>query len=155
MPGPASNLVPAKRGEPGPALRHGAYSLLRLAPRAREIRAELEELLPLRSDADSPALDLLSQCLSQVERAGVIIGALQVEETEAIRDGRKIDPATAATLQRLQQDWRGWIGKAQKLLDDLGLSPRSRVQLGLDVVRTQSAVEALQEHLERKRVANG
>ncbi len=146
------NLVPAPLGN---QLRttHGCYSTLRLAPRAREIRADLERRLPLRSDADSAALDLLSMCLAQIERTGLIIGALQVEETEAVRDGRKIDPAIASTLQRLQQDWRGWIGRAQKLLDDLGLSPRSRVSLGFQVAQTENALQALDEHLRTKREA--
>ena len=144
------HLVPAQPGNQL-ALKHGAYSVLRLAPRAREIRDELEELLPLRSPADAPTVDLLAMTLAQLERAFIHLGAIQIDEAEAIRDGRKIDRATASTLQRLQADARGWVGRAERLLDDLGLTPRSRVGLGLQVAQTQNALEALEAHLERKR----
>jgi len=151
---PASNLVPAVRGEPGPALRHGAYSLLRLAPRARDIRAELEELLPLRSPADAPTVDLLAMTLAQLERAMLHLGAVQADEAEAIRDRKRVDRQTGATLQRLQADTRGWVSRAERLLHALGLTPTSRAQLGLDIARTQNALEALEEHLRRKRAGN-
>lgn len=155
MPDPVLNLVPARRGQPGPALRHGAYSLLRLAPRAREIRDELEELLPLRSPTDAPTVDLLAMTLAQLERAFLHLGVVQADEAEALRDGRKVDKQTAAALSRLQADARGWVGRAERLLDDLGLTPRSRVGLGLQLAQTKSAVEALEEHLQRKRAGNG
>jgi hypothetical protein len=153
---PASNLVPAVRGEPGPALRHGAYSLLKLAPRASQLREELAERLPMRpSPADEPTLDLLAMTLAQLERALLVLGAVQADESEAIRDGRRVPKETASTLQRLSADARGWMGRAQRLMDDLGLSPRSRLSLGMQVVQTQSALEALEEHLQRKRDGDG
>jgi hypothetical protein len=154
VPRSAAHLAPAPVGNQL-AVKHGAYSVLRLAPRAREIRDELEELLPLRSPADAPTVDLLAMTLAQLERAFLHLGAVQSDEAEAIRDGRRVDRQTASTLQRLQADARGWVGRAERLLDDLGLTPRSRVGLGLQVAQTQNALEALEEHLQRKRDGDG
>lgn len=143
------HLAPAPVGNQL-ATKHGAYSVIRLAPRAEEIRAEIEELLPLRSDSDLPTVALLSMTLAQLERAMLVLGAAQAEETDAIEEGRRVPVATASTLARLNADARGWMSRAQRLLNDLGLSPHSRVRLGLEVVRTRSAVAELNAYLEAK-----
>lgn len=156
MPGdPASNLVPAPVGN-GYAIKHGAYAVLRLRGRAEQIRAEIEPLLPLRSTAYGPMLDLLSMSLAQAERASMILGAAQLEEGQAVADGRPVPKELRADLARLAQDLRGWISRAERLLGELGLSPRAAVGLGFQVAQTENALQALDEHLRRKReAANG
>jgi hypothetical protein len=147
------NLHPAVRGEPGPALRHGAYSVLRLRGRAEKIRAEIEQLVPLLSQSDGPMLDTLAFLLAQVERSAAILGHAQLEEAQAIADGRPVSKALRSDLSRLAQDARGWANSAARLADQLGLTPTSRARLGLDVVRTRTAVEELHAYLEAKAAA--
>lgn len=149
--GDVGNLVPNRVGQAGPAVRHGAYSLIKLAPRAAEIRAELEERLPLRSDADTVAVDLLASTLAQLERALLVLGAAQMEETEAIREGKKVSRDAHAQLGRLAQDCRGWLARAERLLQELGMTPQSRVRLGLGVIEQETAIERLHAYLRSKK----
>src|SRR3954447_10867331 len=108
MPDPASNLVPAVQGQSGPALQHGCYSVLRLRGRAEKIREEVEPLLPLSSPADGPMLDVFAFLLAQVERASMVLGAAQLEEGEAIANGRPVPKGLRSDLVRLAADARGW-----------------------------------------------
>lgn len=151
--GNVANLVPNRVGQAGPAVRHGAYSLIKLTPRAAEIRSELEERLPLRSDADAVTVDLLAATLAQLERALLVLGAAQTDETQAIKDGKKVSREAHAQLGRLSQDARGWLARAERLLQELGMTPHSRVRLGLEVVAQQTAVERLHDYLVAKRSA--
>jgi len=153
VPDPAGNLLPAVRGEPGPALSHGCYSVLRLRGRAEKIREEVEPLLPLASPSDGPMLDVFCFLLAQVERASMILGHAQLEEGEAIADGRPVPKQLRSDLSRLAADARGWANSAVRLADQLGLTPISRARLGLDVVRTRTAVEELNAYLEAKAAA--
>lgn len=149
----ASNLVPAVRGEPGPALSHGCYSVLRLRGRAQKIREEIAPLLPLASPADGPMVDTLAFLLAQLERASMVLGHAQLEEGEAIADGRPVPKELRSDLSRLAADARGWANSAARLADQLGLTPTSRARLGLDVVRARSAKEELDAYLEAKKAA--
>jgi hypothetical protein len=117
------------QGEPGPAVRHGAYSRLSLQPRARALREELSGLVPLGADADAPAIDLLALTLAQVERAGVVLAVEQARSQEAMRRG---DPPPER-LDRLAADCRSWTNTAARLLDQLGLTPTSRARLAGDL----------------------
>lgn len=153
MPDPAANLLPAVRGEPGPALSHGCYSVLRLRGRAATIREEIAPLLPLASPADAPMIDTLAFLLAQLERASMVLGATQAKEGEAIAEGRPVPKQLRSDLSRLAADARGWANSAARLADQLGMTPTSRARLGLDVVRTRTAVEELQAYLEAKRDA--
>jgi hypothetical protein len=132
---------PFREGEAGPALRTGCYSVLKLAPRAIEIRAELEPVVPLRSDADSAVLDLLAGTLAQAERALLVLARVQVDEIDAIRDGKRLDPDARQNLGRLSADTRGWINSAARLCAALGLTPTSRAALGVDLARTLTVVD--------------
>jgi hypothetical protein len=146
------HLVPAPLGNQL-AVTHGCYSVLRLRGRAEKIRGEIEPLLPLPSPADGPMLDVFAFLLAQVERASMVLGAAQLEEGEAIADGRRVPKELRMDLARLAADARGWANSAARLADQLGLTPTSRARLGLDVVRTRTAVEELNDYLEAKAAA--
>lgn len=118
-------------------LRHGSYSVLKLAPRAAEIADGVRALLPVYSPADEPAVQTLAVVLARLERA-----------TEAL-DGAG-DPAD---LQRLRDDLRGWANTARRYFNDLGMTPTSRAKLGLDLVRARG--EAARAHIEAKYGADG
>ena len=116
--------------EPGHALstRHGAYSSVRLAPRAVELEADLVRLVPTYTDSDGPAVALLATTLARVERA-----AQAVDDAADDPDGPK----------RLEQDLRGWVNTAARLLDALGMTPTSRARLGLDLARVEDTLAQL------------
>jgi hypothetical protein len=148
------NLVPAERGN-DLAVKHGCYALLRLRGRAEEIRQALEEIVPMPSPADGPMLDTLAVLLSQLERAQIVLSAIQLEETEAIHDGRRVPKELRSDLARLSQDARGWANSAARLADRMGLTAAGRAQLGWDVVRAESALQALIEEGRRVRERAG
>lgn len=147
---PTKNLVPNRPGEVGPALRHGCYSVVRLSERAQAIRAELEERLPLHSEADGPIVDLAALVLAQCERAAAVLSNAQARESQALLDGRRVDKGTERDLSRLSADLRGWTARAERLLGQLAMTPKARVGVGLQVVQTQSAVEALNAYLDAR-----
>jgi ATP phosphoribosyltransferase regulatory subunit HisZ len=124
--------------------------VLRLRGRAATIREEIAPLLPLASPADAPMVDTLAFLLAQLERASMILGHAQMEEGEAIADGRPVPKQLRSDLSRLAQDARGWANSAARLADQLGLTPTSRARLGFDVIRTRTAVEELNAYLEMK-----
>jgi hypothetical protein len=146
------HLAPAPLGNQL-GLKHGCYSVLRLRGRAEQIRAEIEPLVPLLSPSDGPMLDTLSFILSQLERASAILGHEQLEEGQAIAEGRPVAKELRSDLVRLAADARGWANSAARLADQLGLTPTSRARLGLDVVRARSAKEELDAYLAAKAAA--
>ena len=52
------------------ALRHGAYSLVRLRPRAEEIAHGLGDVVPAVALAEEPTIRLAALALAQVEAVG-------------------------------------------------------------------------------------
>jgi hypothetical protein len=130
----AGQRPPLPAGEPGPALKHGAYSSLLTGPRACELAVEIRASLPLYSPADAPSVLLLALTLARVERAAAALDAAD-------------DSGTADTLDRLGRDLRSWIGTATRLLSELGMTPSSRARLGLDVALAQRAADQALERL--------
>jgi hypothetical protein len=115
------------------AVRHGAYSKLRLAPRAEQLAGELVELVPFVSEADGPMLDLLSITLAQVERAQLVLAVKQANLASGpVADGPREERGTERH-DRLAADLRGWIGTSMRLCDALGLTPTSRARLAGDL----------------------
>jgi hypothetical protein len=113
---------------------HGAkVAAWKLAPRASEIAAVLSELLPVRSDADGPTVDL----------AAIVLARIEVATDYLDRVGLFDARGRPRPILKLLSSWEN---TAARLLDSLGLSPVSRAKLGLDVVR---AGAALDEHLAR------
>ena len=127
----AANLVPFEPGN-GAALTHGAYSPLRLAPRAEEIASELRALVPASSASDEPTVRLLALALAQVEAATLYVAERGVVDAKG---------QPAPILRHLGT----MMNTAARLCDRLGLTPTSRAQLGLDLSRAKG--EALRAHV--------
>lgn len=126
--------------EPGNqvAVRHGAFSKLRLEPRAAELVDEIRDLVPARSDADDPTIGLLALTFAQVEAATLYVAEHGIVDERG--EARSI-------LRHLGT----MINTAGRLCDRLGLTPTSRAQLGLDLTRARG--EALDAYLAEKRAA--
>lgn len=131
MADPRANLVPFGRGN-GAAVRHGAFAVLRLAPRAEEIADEVRGLVPAGSPADEPALRLLALSLAQVEAATLYLAENGVVDSRGKPQG---------ILKHLGT----MTNTAARLCDRLGLTPTSRASLGLDLTRARG--EALRAHI--------
>jgi transcriptional regulator with XRE-family HTH domain len=129
------------------ALKHGAYSSLKLGPRVAELADEIREVAPVYSPADEAIVRLLATTLSRIERASVAIDV--VDDKAAGKELAAYTGLSADSLQRLRSDLRGWINTARRLANDLGMTPTSRARLGLDIVRGRG--EALRAHLANKR----
>lgn len=132
--------------QPGHTLstRHGAYATLRLGARASEIAERLRTVVPAGAEADEPTVALLAVTLARVEAAERALAGLdeRIEENPLsvyLSDSRE-------KLERLRADLRGWVHTAARLAEALGMTPRSRAQLGL-------AVQQLQQTFERDRLS--
>jgi hypothetical protein len=145
--GPARGYVwPSFReGEPGPALRHGAYSTLACGPRAAELASEIRQALPLYAPADEPSVRLLALALARVERASAALD--EVDERLGSRRLAAYLAEGEERLDRLRRDLRAWIGTATKLMSELGMTPSSRARLGLDVALAQRASDQALDQL--------
>jgi hypothetical protein len=120
------------------AITHGAYSRLRLQPRAELLRDELAALVPFGCEADAPLLDLASFTLAQVERAALVLAIEQAEVARAAEEGAE----PPARLDRLAADSRAWTKLAARLLDQLGLSPTARGRLAGDLATAERTLTA-------------
>jgi hypothetical protein len=129
--------------EPGnsAAVKHGAYaSPVKLSARAAEIADAIRPTLPLYSPVDEPVLQLLGLTLTRIEKATAAIE--EVDERAASELGPYVID-DASKLTALRADLRGWIGTARNLANDLGATPTARARLGLDIARTEDALDAL------------
>jgi hypothetical protein len=131
--------------------KHGAYAVVALRGRADELASELRELVPLASLSDSPTIDVLALLLAQLERAGVVLASAQQREHERLTQGGAATAEDRDELKRLAADLRGWTNTALRYLEALGLSPRSRLALGLDVLRTEDGLRSLADEGRRIR----
>lgn len=136
----AGEWVPAFPGQRPPfqpghelSLKHGAYASVALGPRVAELADELRPHVPGYTPADEIALRILCLGLARLERSAAAV-----------------DDADPAALERLRQDERGWSNTVRRFLSELGMTPRSRAQLGLDIARTG---DELQRYLERREQA--
>jgi hypothetical protein len=137
------NLRNAPAPEPGNrrAMTHGGKASARLLPvkgKSRAIYAMLAEDAPLRENDGLPAADrtlveLLALCLARLESLAAWL------EAHGWLDPKTGNPRPAVDLERhLRVEARGHA-------EALGLSPRSRVALGLDLMR---AAETLDGYIE-------
>ncbi len=106
------------------SLRHGAYAVIHLGPRVDTIADELREHVPAFAPSDEVALRLLALALARLEACG-----------PAITAAAAADPADQ---KRLRRNERSWANAARNMLGDLGMTPSSRVRLGIDLVRGTS-----------------
>lgn len=107
---------------------HGAYADLKLGARVAELAADLAPLVPAYRASDQVTVQLLALSIARIEAA-----ALALEQ------------AKPGELARLEQDLRGWVGKATTLADKLGMTPTARARLGVDVAvaRRQATLTAM------------
>jgi hypothetical protein len=143
FPGQRPPLRGAVDGRPFP-VKHGAYSMLRISARAKEIAVELRELVPLASPADSACIDALSVVLAQLETASLALAVRQRGEVDALAGNGSLAPDQRDDLRRLSADARGWALAAARFFDMLGLSPSSRVKLGLDIANTRRSLSLIE-----------
>lgn len=106
------------------AVRHGAESTIRLTVRAGELVDGLRDLVIAYRPSDEPMLTLLAVTIARVEAAAAAL--------EAAKDPDQ--------LQRLESNLRGWIRLARQLLGDMGMTPKARLAMGLDVAMTKRAL---------------
>lgn len=100
------------------SVRHGAYSKLGLTEAAKPVAEQLRDLVPVSSPSDEPVIALLAVSLVQLSRAAAAL--------EAAGDDRD-------KMLRLSADAQGWTKRAADLAAELGMTPRSRARLGLDL----------------------
>ena len=131
----APNLAGA-RGEPGPALKHGALVTSgagagALQRRADELAGELRSLVPGGTAADEPLLTLLALTLARVE----IVNAW-LDQHGLFRNARGSEP------QPILKQLQSWENAALRLCAELGLSPSARARLGV----ARAGVDAYQRY---------
>lgn len=98
------------------SLRHGAYAVAVIQPRAQVIADALREDVPARSDSDDWAIVQLAHVLAQIEAF----------ETEIARVGiAKAKPSILKNLTAARNT-------AARAYDALGLTPTARARLGVD-----------------------
>jgi len=115
------------------ARRHGGYStiaLARLDAKAREVFDALAADAPMRDADQLPAADaalvrLAAECMCRIDTVSAYLAAHGV-----LDDKGNVRPA-AELEGRLRRE-------AADYLDALGMTPRSRAKLGLDVARAQT-----------------
>ena len=123
------------------AVRHGGRSevLFRdVAPEVRELAAALGDGAPVRdADGGLPPSDAVA-----VERAARILRRLRSVESWLDLHGQVAEDGTVRPAAELAVRLSGELGRA---LDSLGMSPRSRAALGLDLVRAADMATAMSE----------
>lgn len=126
-------------------LNHGGYAHLaaeRVSERERAIIDALAADAPLRSGAgelpahDGAIVTLLAQCLLRLEDVAANVVAFGVLEQRGKRKGQ-VRPA-AELEAKLRREAAGY-------LDALGMTPKSRAALGLDLARTVDLATAMSE----------
>ncbi len=100
-------------------------------PRVAEIAAETRSSMPWYMPADEPTVLLFSCTLTRVERAYAAIERVDAATAQPLSE---YVSERAPQLAELRRDLRGWIRLAASLANDLGLSPRSRLAMGVDAV---------------------
>ena len=132
------------------ALRHGGYAEVargRLEERTRQVFDELAVDAPLRDElgelpaADHLIVSLLAQALIRLEDVTAYLTVHGLLDAKG-----KVRPA-AELEGRLRRE-------AADYARELGLSPRARASLGLELTRMASAGEQLEAHL-RDRYGDG
>jgi len=127
-------------------MRHGANrsdAVLAADPRTVEIVEQLERDAPVCTAADRMVLRLLGITLRRIELANA---AIELADAEATRPLSAYLVDVAPALASLRADLRAWINLARKLASDLGMTPASRLRMGLDVALTRKALNVVEMH---------
>ncbi len=153
-------------------LTHGAYAQLaplRLDDKARHVFDALAADAPVRGPdgglppADAVAVRMLADVLCRLEDLNAWIAEQGIVNTrrydsdnrktrrqanrkaKAGRKRKRMDPLRVVALED-----RLW-GRAQSLMEQLGMTPRSRAKLGLDMVRATDLATAMSEENPQRR----
>jgi hypothetical protein len=143
------NNPPPRAGSPlQPARRHGAYAQVArasLEAKQREVFEALSADVPLRDEAgglpgaDAVVVRLLAECLCRLD------GVAAHLRDHGLIDSRTGDPRPAVEIEiKLRRE-------ARELAEGLGMTPRSRVALGIDVQRGIDLARAAADDFERER----
>jgi hypothetical protein len=117
------------------ALQHGAYSRVQLSAAAEELLPWLRSIAPAATDADEPVLAQLA--IAMVRSAFADAALAQVEEAAADAPLSAYLGDRRESLQRLRQDSRAWTSQVARFGEMLGMTARSRAQLGLAIQQLQ------------------
>lgn len=117
-----------------PALRHGAYATIaadRLDAKAREVFDALAADAPLRERGELPAADgavvrLAAEALCRLDSVSDYLARRGIEDEKG-----QLRAGVLEVEGRLRRE-------ASDHLEALGMSPRSRARLGVDVARAQA-----------------
>jgi Phage terminase, small subunit len=135
------------------ALTHGGYAELaraRLAENERRIYDALAADAPLRDSAgalpahDSAIVALLADCLCRLDVLRLDIGAHGVLVERGRRKGQ-VRPAVELEA-RLRREAAGYLA-------ELGMTPKARAALGVDLARTVDLATAMSEQDPERRAA--
>lgn len=128
-------MVPPKRGKGRPR-KHGAYDKRVLAPVTNEMVALIENLISgertLIGPTDRPVLELLARALAKVE----VIDRWLAENGLFSEKG---DPQPVLKIY-----WHA-VNTAVRLCDQLGLTPASRVRLGVGVAQAKDIATQIRD----------
>jgi hypothetical protein len=119
------------------AVRHGAYSAVRISKRAEEIVALMAK--DFRRTTEDMAVGAVAIAWAQVE-AGA-------RAMEAVAD----DPAKRLKAERLSADLRKWIGSLYRALDRLGATPAANAELVARLTAAGVEMRLTPEEREEKR----
>lgn len=115
------------------SVRHGAYAVLQLRPRALELASEIRASLPVPADRYELAIQAAAAAAARYEKA---MAAL-------------LDADDAAEVGELDRRALGWARLLFTALGQLGLTPLSASRLGLNAALGQEAASrALERHVE-------
>lgn len=115
--------------------------MVRIAPRAAEIREMLVDDLAVPADGFGAALDIGSIAMAQIERAHVFFANEQNAYLRKVQAGE--DTAEdAERVQRLSKDMRAWISTTMRCLDALALTPTAKGKLGHELAEARRALVA-------------
>lgn len=108
-----------------PNLRHGAYARVsddRVEAKVRVVRDALAEDAPVKSHADTVVLTEMAQATCRLEDVRVYIA-----QRGLLDEDGEVRPAVHLE--------RRLVGQVLDIADALGMTPRSRAKLGLDMAR--------------------
>jgi hypothetical protein len=121
----------------GAAVTHGAYSLARVKPRARELVSQILMAHPHLDDVrDGPAVFRYCATLARTER---IYEWLDDQEDSVFSDVEA--GTTHGCFGRLER----WERQADAAEERLGISPLAKVKMGLQQARGAALVEYLRQ----------
>jgi hypothetical protein len=132
------------------AVSHGAYAQLsaaRVDGKVRQVMAALSEDAPVRDHGELPAADgvairLLADVLLRIDDIGEYIARRGWADAKG-------NPRSVLHLEMRLRD------QAAGMLDRMGMNPRSRLALGVDLVRARDAMFDLAAEGRRVREARG